>query len=260
MNQQPCKWARRALFSSALALLVGAAGCATPPTDRGDQAEFEQLNDPLEPTNREIHAVDLWLDDKVLHPVADAYVDVVPPGAREGIHNVLSNLGEPVIAFNDLLQGNATLAWTATRRFAINATVGVVGVFDVASDLNLPRHNADFGQTFGVWGIEEGPYIYLPVLGPSNARDATGLILTALTNPLIYVGGAEAAVYAETATQPVDERSRRSPMLDELRADSLDYYAALRAVYRQHRAHRIEQARSRSRVQVEFGYPVPVDE
>ena len=255
-------WARGALLASTLALLLGSSGCATAPADPEDRADFERMNDPLEPTNREIHAGNLWLDDHVLHPIADAYVDTVPPGARRGVHNILANLGEPVIAFNDVLQGHVSSAWTSARRFVINSTIGLVGTFDVASDLDLPRHSADFGQTFGAWGIGEGPYVNLPLFGPSNVRDTTGLALTALANPLLFIAGpgAEAALYAQTVAQPVDERSRRSPMLDSLRRESLDYYAALRAAYRQHRAFLIEQARSGRPAHVEFGYPIPAEE
>jgi phospholipid-binding lipoprotein MlaA len=127
----------------------------------------------------------------------------------------------------------------------VNSTVGVVGVFDVANKWGLPPHKADFGQTLGVWGVGEGPFVELPLLGPSNARDAVGTVVDMAMNPLTFVGGAP-ATYASIGTGGanfVDMRAQHLHDLDELERNSLDYYASLRSVYRQHREADINAAK-----------------
>jgi len=221
-----------------LFILLVLTGCAAAP--------IGEAEDPFEPVNRHTQAGFLWLDDHVLHPVSDAYVGSVPEGVRRSIHNALANLGLPVVIVNDLLQGNLSLSASGLGRLAVNSTAGLGGLFDVAGDLGLKPHQADFGQTFGVWGIGEGPYLFLPFFGPSNPRDAVGTALGIAGNPLILLGGWEAAasVGGTTVSGALDSRARRSEALDRLRGESLDYYAALRAAYRQNRLYHIEQGRA----------------
>jgi phospholipid-binding lipoprotein MlaA len=229
-----------------LALLLCCGGCAaTTPTASTTADDADTEHDPAEPVNRAIFKVNVAADHAVMRPVAQAYADYVPEGVQKGIHNVVQNLKEPAVAVNDALQGNVNQAWQSVQRLAVNSTVGVAGIFDVASQLGLPPHKADFGQTLAVWGVGEGPFVELPLLGPSNARDTVGTAVDMALNPLTFVGGAP-ATYAGVATgsaNVVDVRSQHLHDLDELERNSLDYYATLRSVYRQHRDAEISAAK-----------------
>jgi phospholipid-binding lipoprotein MlaA len=220
--------------------------CLLVPLLVGCAASDDDLNDPLEPVNRHTQKGFLWVDDHVLHPISDAYADDVPPAMRRAIHNVLVNLGLPTVMVNDLLQGNPERFGTALGRLAINSTLGIGGLFDVASGVDLAPHASDFGQTFGLWGIGEGPYLFLPFFGPSNPRDAIGIALGVAANPAILLGGSDAAamIGGEMVMGAIDGRPGRAEVLDRLRWGSLDFYATLRQAYRQNRAYRIEQARA----------------
>ncbi len=163
----------RAPFANCPALLTlfiagCLAGCATPPpaSDPDALADFRATNDPLEPTNRVVYAVDQKLDAGIIRPVARAYGAVVPEPVRNGIHNALGNLGAPVQLMNDMLEGKPRRAGDTAMRFVINSTVGLLGIFDVATGWGYPDHDADFGLTLAVWGAPEGPFLFLPLLGP----------------------------------------------------------------------------------------------
>lgn len=241
----------------AIGLAWSAAGCATRPTDPEAAAEFDKTNDPAEPTNRDVFAFNQSLDRNVFKPVAQAYEDL-PQGVRTGVHNFLTNINEPVVAFNDVLQANGTRALTSSTRFLVNTTFGFGGFFDMASTWGLPHHDADFGQTFGVWGIGEGPYLTLPIFGPSDVRDTVGLAVSFAASPLTWMSGTAPLVagIGKGATEGVDERGRNIDTLDDLQRNSLDFYATLRSVYRQHRNGMIEDAKSGDpNAHVEFGYP-----
>jgi phospholipid-binding lipoprotein MlaA len=247
----------------ALGIALGTGACASAPSDPEAKAEFDKINDPAEPTNRDVFAFNQSLDRNVIKPVAQAYEDNVPEPVRRGLHNFLTNLDEPLVSFNDLLQANSERALTSTTRFFINTTFGVVGIFDMAGEWGLPHHDSDFGQTFGVWGIGEGPYLTLPVFGPSNPRDAVGTALTFVANPLTWMSGTATVVagLGRGVSSGVDERARNIDTLDDLQRSSLDFYATLRSVYRQHREGMIEEAKSGNpNAHVEFGYPKADDD
>lgn len=224
-------------------LCLALAGCgfteATPATETGE------VYDPGETVNRGVFAANQVLDKGVLQPVARGYRSYLPQGVRQGVGNFAGNLQEPVVLANDLLQGNVTRAWTTARRFAVNTTIGVVGLIDVAEDWDLPGHRADFGQTFGVWGIGPGPAVQLPLLGPSNARDATGTMIGFLANPLSFIPGDAVATasLAGTGARVVDGRAELLDATDALEAESLDYYAALRSAQAQQRARLVAEGR-----------------
>ena len=242
-----------------LALLLCCGGCAaTTPTASTTADDADTEHDPAEPVNRAIFKVNVAADHAVMRPVAQAYADHVPEGVQKGIHNVVQNLKEPAVAVNDALQGNAKQAWQSVQRLAVNSTAGVAGIFDVATQLGLPPHKADFGQTLAVWGVGEGPFVELPLLGPSNARDTVGTAVDMALNPLTFVGGAP-ATYAGVATgsaNVVDVRSQHLHDLDELERNSLDYYATLRSVYRQHRDAEISAAKQPApEGQVDISFP-----
>src|SRR5215831_16861315 len=234
-------------------LLLVCSGCATSSSGVTDADEADSDNDPAEGVNRAIFRANLAADHAVMRPVAKAYTDHVPEVVQTGIHNVVQNLKEPAVALNDLLQGNVKHAWESAQRLAVNTTVGAAGMVDVAAKWGLPPHKADFGQTLAVWGVGEGPFVELPLLGPSNPRDAVGTVVDLALNPLTFVGGAPAS-YASMATGGanfVDKRAEHLQDLDELERNSLDYYATLRSVYRQHRDAEISAAKEREQPEAE---------
>ena len=214
------------------------AGCAT--SQPGAEDEEYSVHDPLEPVNRGIFAVNLVADDYVIRPVAQAYRDYIPQPIRNGVHNFLTNLRSPVIMFNDALQGQGKLAGDTFARLWVNTILGLGGIMDVASDIGIPFHDADFGQTFGVWGVPAGPYLVLPILGPSDARDTVGLVADSYADPfngLMRKNGDDGTyvIVGRTVVAGIDLRSRNIDLLDRIRSTSLDYYATLRSLYQQHR-------------------------
>ena len=238
-------------------LLLVCTGCATSSSDppAGDEADSD--NDPAEGVNRAIFKANLAADHAVMRPVAQAYTDHVPEVVQTGVHNVVQNLKEPAVAVNDLLQGNVKHAWQSAQRLAVNTTVGAAGMVDIAAKWGLPPHKSDFGQTLAVWGVGEGPFVELPLLGPSNPRDALGTVVDLALNPLTFVGGAPATVAgaATGGANFVDKRAEHLHDLDELERNSLDYYATLRSVYRQHREAEItaaKQPEAEGRVDISF--------
>jgi phospholipid-binding lipoprotein MlaA len=242
---EPRKGKPRVSSAVVFGVLLCCCGCASSQHDPAVVDDTDNEHDPAEPVNRAIFKVNVAADHAVMKPVAQAYSDHVPEGVQRGIHNVVQNLKEPAVAVNDALQGNMKHAWESVQRLAVNSTVGVAGIFDVAGKLGVPPHKADFGQTLAVWGVGEGPFVELPLLGPSNARDAVGTAVDMAMNPLTFVGGAP-ATYASVATgsaNVVDTRAQHLRDLEELERNSLDYYATLRSVYRQHREAEISAAK-----------------
>ena len=231
---------RRKVMAGGLTLvpMLSLLACAQVPTDPAARTEFRRNDDPAEPTNRAIFAANQFVDRNALQPVARGYEDHVPRFARNRVHDFISNLGQPSVAVNDLLQGNTARAWNTTQRFVINTTVGGAGLFDVATEWNRPGHDADFGQTLGVWGIGPGPAVQLPLLGPSDVRDSVGKLAGLVTNPTTFIsGGAAAAVGAASGgLGVVDGRANLLGATDALQRSSLDYYAALRSAAAQRRA------------------------
>ena len=215
----------------ALASLAG--GCASP----GPTATANDQNDPYESFNRKVFAMNEKLDNYVALPVAKAYVAAIPQPARDGVHNALTNLGEPVTLANDILQGEALRAVQTLGRIAVNSSIGLGGLVDVASPMGIPDEEQDFGLTLGKYGAGEGPYLVLPFFGPSNPRDATGELVDVFFDPLTYIGMREKPLWTggRAGLGIVDERAQNIDTLDELRKSSVDLYATLRSLYRQHR-------------------------
>ncbi len=234
-----------------LALLASAAlaGCATPPPadDPDAIAEFKENNDPLEPTNRFFYQVNDALDTVLLKPLAIGYRGLLPAPLLTGVHNALSNLGAPVVLANDVMQGKPQRAGHTLTRFVINSTIGVGGLIDVATDLGWPGHDADFGMTLAVWGVPDGVFLFLPVLGPSNPRDAVGFgVDTFGLDPWGWVGKGVTVSdlrLTRTGVSAVDTRAGFLDDLDKLKAQALDPYATIRSLSRQFRAGKIEDAR-----------------
>ncbi len=242
---------RLKLWLPALLAATLLSACATrpPASDPEAVAEFEQTNDPAEPTNRAMLRVHEGIDTVLLRPAAEFYRVVTPPPVRTGIRNVLGNLRSPVILLNDMLQGQPRRAGDTLGRFVINSTLGLGGIFDVAADhFGVPGHSEDFGQTLAVWGVGEGPYMFIPVLGPTNPRDLLGFGVDIVTNPFTWLGqGPEvnALLWARTGMTVVDTREGVMDTLDDVYRTSLDPYATLRSGYRQRRQAEIENRNER---------------
>jgi len=215
------------------------AGCAStrPPATPG-------VADPLEPLNRMVFAVNGAVDFLLLDPAVTFYTAVVPGPVREGVSGVLTHLRAPVVFVNDLLQGERERAGITLGRFMVNTTFGLGGLFDMAAAFGLPPpHDEDFGQTLAVWGAESGPYLVLPLVGPSSMRDALGLAVDGLLlDPLAHLAPRRLRL-AHSAAGGFDRRVALDPVLDDVRRNSLDPYATLRSAYIQRRASEIANGR-----------------
>jgi phospholipid-binding lipoprotein MlaA len=237
----------KALRVAALAMfLASLAACATPPTDPAARAEFERNNDPIEPLNRRIFAFNLFVDDNLAKPVAIAYRDNVPKFVRDRFRDAYDNFTSPVTFINDVLQNERARAAETATRFMVNTFLGMAGFFDVAAQYGLRKHKEDFGQTLAVWGVKEGPYLMVPLLGPSNPRDLTGKVVDSFINPISYGishGGVAWLEIVAGVIDRVDERAGLLEPMDELRRTSLDFYAAVRSLYRQNRESEISNGR-----------------
>ena len=223
-------------FNLFAAIVLGGlvAGCASTPTGPEAKQTAIEANDPYEATNRDIFSFNEDVDHAVLKPVAQAYRDNVHADIREGVHNVLSNMSEPVNFVNAVLQGKDVEAMNIVWRFLVNSTVGLGGIGDVAKNFGYPRQVEDFGQTLAVWGVDEGPYLMIPLLGPSNTRDLAGRIVDSFTNPIGYFIPTAGSI-ATAGVRGLDSRERNIDTIDDLEKNSLDFYAALRSLYRQNR-------------------------
>ena len=194
----------------------------------------EAISDPLEGLNRVIFTLNDGLDIFVLRPVAALYGFVMPAMVKRGVSNFFDNLNSPVVLANDVLQLEFADAATTTGRFVVNSTVGVLGLFDVAENFGLPDHPADFGQTLYAYGVGPGPYLVLPLLGPSTTRHGVGKVVDTFLDPLTYVLEPGPS-FARGAAEAVVGREQLLAPLEDLRATSIDYYAALRSAYYQDR-------------------------
>lgn len=229
----------RATLAAALAL--GIAGCAAPRTlDYAD-------NDPFEPANRVIYQFDQRFDRYVVLPVAGFYLFYLPQPIRNSVHNVFINFDLPVTFTNDVLQGEFGRAGKTLGRLALNTTAGLGGLVDVATPIGLDYMPADFGQTLGKWGVPEGPFLVLPIIGPDPPRDLLGDAADLSLDPLLYLPPAEAfqwrigtAVLLRSAS-PFEEHARNMVLRQELEKGSVDPYATMRSVYRQLRRDEIDE-------------------
>jgi len=236
--------ALRLVFSNLffpLALIL--SGCATQSNNpQPGAAEEEDFNDPFEDTNRKIFDFNQVVDRNVLVPVAKAYRTVLPEPVRDSLRDFLRNLREPLIFANDALQGDFDGAGRTFARFTLNSTLGVGGLIDVAGRWGeLPYREQDLGITFGVWGIPEGPYIVVPILGPSDPRDLGGQVAEGFGDPFNrLVTGNPYTLYwipfVRGGVAGIDQRSRYIETLADIERTSLDYYATIRSLYRQRRA------------------------
>ena len=240
--------ARLGLACAMVAAMSAPAGCAKAPDPNSpdDVADYKERNDPYEPANRKLFAVNAALDRNALHPVASGYLSVVPAQLRVHVHDVLSNLGNPVQLTNDVLQGKPRKAGNTFMRLVINTTAGLGGVFDVATDLGFPDHDTDFGLTLALWGVPSGPYLFLPILGPSDPRDGIAYGVNSALDPFTWLsfGGSATFGYARFGVSAVDTRARLLGATDAIDKTALDPYASYRSLYQQHRLSAIEDGRA----------------
>ncbi|MCM0020695.1 MAG: VacJ family lipoprotein [Tagaea sp.] len=220
------------------AFAVGLIACVAPPVLAESRPQLAQsqaagIDDPFEYVNRGIFEINIFLDEIALKPLA-AWYGLLPDRAREGTHNFLGNLKTPWTAVNDLAQGQPDRFGNSVARFFINTLLGFFGTFDPAARLGFPAHEEDAGQTFGAWGVGEGPYIVLPLFGPSNARDTLGFAVDSFLDPVNYIARRADADWVGPArgiAGGVDSRHRATQQIDDLRRQSTDFYATIRRVY-----------------------------
>ncbi len=222
----------------AIALALGACASKPPADDLEARRYYKEINDPLEPMNRQILKFNRGFEKIILTPVAKTYRAVLPAPARKGVYNLLHNLKSPGIFGNDVMQGEGKRAGNTLLRFVVNSTLGIGGLFDVATRMGIESHDEDFGQTLAVHGIGEGFYLVLPIFGPSSPRDGIGLAVDILIDQIFWILRSENlnyVNYVRTGVEGVDIYARNLDQIEELKRTSLDYYAALRSTYRQNR-------------------------
>ncbi|HVZ98915.1 MAG TPA: VacJ family lipoprotein [Caulobacterales bacterium] len=216
----------RGMFSA----LMATAACICMPALAHAQ---EFVSDPYEDFNRQMFGVHESVDKAVLEPVARGYRAVTPSPVRSGVRNFLNNLHSPAIFANDLLQGEVRRAGVTAARFGVNSTIGVLGVFDPARSMGLERHDEDFGQTLAVWGAPSGPYLWIPLMGPTTVRDGFGSIVDIAFDPLAWARFDDkgAVVAAKVVVDGVSTREALLDGIDDVRRNSLDPYVTFRTTY-----------------------------
>ena len=241
-------WRWRPRRMTCVLLLAALTGCAS--ANEAGNADAGTISDPIEPVNRVVFEFNRGLDKMFLRPATEVYVNTFPNFIRAGIHTLLNTISLPLVAVNDLLQGEVDRFVQTTARFVTNVSIGF-GVLDVAAE-SAPGHDEDFGQTLAVWGVASGPYLMLPLLGPSTIRDGLG------TGAELYAAPASRAVDAATTSTmivdtfslskagmtAVDTRAQFLEQLDELERTSLDFYATIRSLYIQRRRDEIRNGKA----------------
>lgn len=203
------------------------------------------MPDPWSDMNHGLYRFNKGLDRAIIAPVVHGYMRVTPKPVQEGVSNLVDNLGEPRTFVNDVLQGRFKSAGKTSARFVINSTIGLVGLFDVATKWGIEGHDSDFGQTLGRYGVDSGPYIFLPLFGPSSVRDGVGRVADAFLDPVSMVGGGDKTVFqvSRSVVTGVDARAYIDDQLIALDRDATDPYATLRSAYSQQRAGKVRVAR-----------------
>ncbi|WP_089723906.1 MlaA family lipoprotein [Candidatus Thiosymbion oneisti] len=217
--------------SGLLLLLVLVGGCASVPGDPDPR-------DPMESYNRAMYKFNQVVDDAILKPVAKGYKAITPEPVDRGITNFFNNLADVTSALNNLFQFKPSRAGSDLGRLAVNTTIGVLGFFDVATDMGLPSYKEDFGQTFGYWGDDSSSYLVLPFLGPSTIRDTIGLGGDIAANPLFYIDN-RPVTWGLTGLDVTDTRADLLTAGDLLKEAAIDPYAFTRDAYLQHRRNKI---------------------
>ena len=212
-----------------LAIASGCATTATTDSTAGNEDNFESAN-------RVFFDVNETLDKHLMKPIAEAYVEITPKPVRTGVTNFFDNLTYLNVIFNDLLQGKFTQAVNDALRFVFNSTLGIGGVFDVAStDLGLTKNEEDFGQTLATWGVDEGSYLYIPFLGPNTMRDVTDKAPSTLLNPFFYV--TSTVLFPVSALDAINKRANLLEATSIRDEAAIDPYVFTKEAYLQRRDH-----------------------
>lgn len=214
-------------------VLLSAVGFAAVLAVPGLASAQTAQSDPWEGFNRQMYAVHDGVDQAVLEPIARGYRFITPEFVQGGVLNFLRNLRGPVIFANDVLQGEFGRAGVTAARFGINSTLGIVGIFDPATGMGLERHDEDFGQTLAVWGVDSGPYIFVPLMGPTTVRDGAGRIVDIVFDPLTWLEFDEVdeVRIGRTILAGVAARELVLEAVDDIRRDSVDPYVTIRTSY-----------------------------
>ncbi len=231
----------RSLFAT-LALVLGLTtmtGCAATAADN----EPTEISDPLEGFNRAIYGVNEAADILLIGPAANIYKDAVPSPLQTAFRNFVQNLKMPLVAVNHLLQGRFETAGLDTGRFLFNTITGFGGTVDTATAYGMPLQETDFGTTLASWGLDTGPYLVLPLFGPSNLRDGVGKAVDWVGDPVRMIAAnndAGTAYLAAGALRGIDARATIDPVIRDIRTNSIDTYATTRSMFSQRRASDIE--------------------
>lgn len=222
-------------FSVALCVAVALSGCA------GSRDISSRINDPYEQQNRAAHEANLALDRMILRPASTAYGTILPEPVQKGISNVAKNLNTPGDVLNNLLQVRLGQATHNTLRFAVNSTVGIGGLFDVATLMGLEERETDFGETLFYWGAPEGTYVEMPIAGPATSRQAVGRFVDFAINPTsLFIQAPESTISRSVSIADVfGSRYRNSDLIDGLLYESADSYAQARLLYLENRRHKL---------------------
>lgn len=218
---------------AALFAMVALSACSVP----GPGGAPGGVHDPYEEVNRRNHELNRALDERFVRPAGKGYTQILPDPVEDSIGNFASNLSLPGTVVNNLLQGDLEGAGKNTLRFALNTVLGIGGLFDPSGEMGLYEVETDFGETLHVWGVPEGAYVELPVLGPSTERDAVGKVVDLFTNPLSYVLPDPEKYYGTAAgvASKLGDRGRYSDTIDSILYESADSYAQARLIYLQNR-------------------------
>jgi phospholipid-binding lipoprotein MlaA len=239
------------LASPALLLAAALSGCAhaPPKADTAAYQAYQAQNDPIEPTNRFFYAVNDRIDRYAFKPVAQGYVHITTQGIRNHVGYFITNIGEPARMVNFMLEGKSRNAGTAMVRFVVNSTIGIGGIFDPASALGYKELDTDFGLTLAIWGVPSGPYLYVPVFGPSSARDVWNIPVQYFATPMELAPESTALNdfgWAQTGLHLINTRAEYLQPIDQIKATALDPYATFRSLYRQSRAAQLKEIDQRN--------------
>ncbi len=225
--------------------IAAALAAASPALAQGLDSAAAPIPDPWIGANRGLYKFSMAVDGVLFAPIVHGYRRIVPNPVRAALKHAIDNLDEPRIAGNDILQGHPLRAGQATGRFLLNSTVGLAGLFDPAAGAGLQRHDSDFGQTLGRWGAGTGPYVFVPLVGPSDIRDGLGRLIDSLADPIDWATGGLGGTYSEVHSGLTVAQARVDidDQLTGLKRDFTDPYATLRSAYGQNRAFKVEEAK-----------------
>ncbi len=227
---------------------LGGCGHNPDPSSNKDSVESIKNQDPFEPFNRKMFEFNRVLDGLILEPFANVYRNSVHENAQRSISSFLYNLAEPVTLANDFLQAKKDRGFETFSRFMINTTFGLFGLFDVAEKLGLPRHQEDFGQTLGVWGVPSGPYLVLPLIGSSTPTSLVGRTADFYLSPYNYYMvhyKKRQYIYVRLGAETLVRRAQYADDIKNFRENSIDFYAAVRSFYLQNQKAQIQDTTDR---------------